>query len=146
MNLRTLLVSATAYLLAVTSAGAHHSFNAEYERDRPITLTGTVTLLEWTNPHARLYIDAPNDEGEIINWDLELGPPTALMRQGWRRDSLVPGTVVTVEGFRHRTKDTVANARSVTLADGRRVFAGSSFDTQEPAKESAQEPAQSPSP
>ena len=110
---------------------AHHSFAAEYDADRPITLTGTVTLLEWTNPHARLYIDAPGDDGETINWDLELGPPTALMRQGWRRDSLVPGQVVTVEGFRHRDRSDVANARSVTLEDGRRVFAGSSFDTQD---------------
>ena len=135
MNLKTFLFSAACCVLAASTASAHHSFNAEYDRDRPITLTGTVTLLEWTNPHARLYIDAPNDDGKIVNWDLELGPPNNLMRQGWRRDSLVPGTVVTVEGFRHRTKPTVANARSVTLADGRRVFAGSSFDTQEPAAE-----------
>ena len=124
-----------AGLLLLASAQAHHSFQAEYDSDRPITLTGTVTQLEWTNPHARLYIDAPNDDGEIVNWDLELGPPTALMRQGWRRDSLVAGTEVTVEGFRHRTNPIVANARSVTLADGRRVFAGSSFDTTEAASE-----------
>jgi hypothetical protein len=132
MSPRNFLVAAIGCILAIGSANAHHSFNAEYDRDRPITLTGTVTLLEWTNPHARLYIEAPNDDGEIVNWDLELGPPNGLMRQGWRRDSLVPGTTVTVEGFRHRTKDNIANARSVTLADGRRVFAGSSFDTQSP--------------
>jgi hypothetical protein len=113
----------------MTAASAHHSFSAEYDRDRPITLTGTVTLLEWTNPHARLYIDAPNDAGEIVNWDLELGPPNNLMRQGWRRDSLLAGTVVTVNGFRSRIDPYVANARTVTLSDGREVFAGSSFDT-----------------
>ena len=135
MNPRTFLVLVAGCVLAVTSVSAHHAFTAEYDRERPMTLTGTVTLLEWTNPHARLYIDAPGDDGEIVNWDLELGPPNGLMRQGWRRDSLVPGTTVTVEGFRHRTKATVANARSVTLADGRRVFAGSSFDTEEPAEE-----------
>jgi hypothetical protein len=133
MGPKKLLAIAAGSVLAIASAGAHHSFNAEYDRDRPITLTGTVTLLEWTNPHARLYIDAPNDDGEIVTWDLELGPPNGLMRQGWRRDSLVPGTAVTVEGFRHRTKDDIANARTVTLADGRRVFAGSSFDTQSQA-------------
>ena len=130
-----LMIRAGALLLAGAAVAipaiAHHSFAAEYDADRPITLTGTVTLLEWTTPHARLYIDAPGDDGETINWDLELGPPTALMRQGWRRDSLVPGQVVTVEGFRHRDRSDVANARSVTLDDGRRVFAGSSFDTQE---------------
>ena len=129
MNLKTVLVSIAGCVLAAGAASAHHAFSAEYDADRPITLTGTVTLLEWTNPHARLYIDAPGDDGEIVNWDLELGPPNGLMRQGWRRDSLLPGTEVTVEGFRHRTNPTVANARSVLLADGRRVFAGSSFDT-----------------
>ena len=123
------IVAAVSWALIQSAAHAHHSFQAEYDADRPITLTGTVTLLEWTNPHARLYIDAPNDDGEIVSWDLELGPPNGLMRQGWRRDSLLPGTVVTVSGFRHRSKENVANARTVTLADGRQVFAGSSFDT-----------------
>lgn len=134
-NPKTIGLLGLAGMLMLASVRAHHSFQAEYDADRPISLTGTVTLLEWTNPHARLYIDAPNDDGEIVNWDLELGPPTVLMRQGWRRDSLVPGTEVTVEGFRHRTNPIVANARSVTLGDGRRVFAGSSFDTTEAAAE-----------
>jgi hypothetical protein len=131
---KTFLVPVAGCLLAVASAGAHHAFSAEYDADQPITLTGTVTLLEWTNPHARLYIDAPNDEGEVVNWDLELGPPNGLMRQGWRRESLLPGAVVTVEGFLHREKPNIANARSVLLEDGRRVFAGSSFDTESPAE------------
>ena len=123
------IIAMAGWVLGMTIASAHHSFSAEYDRDRPITLTGTVTLLEWTNPHARLYIDAPNDAGEIVNWDLELGPPNNLMRQGWRRDSLLAGTVVTVNGFRSRIDPYVANARTVTLSDGREVFAGSSFDT-----------------
>jgi hypothetical protein len=132
MNPRPILIAAASAMLALTTADAHHSFQAQYDSDRPVTLTGTVTLLEWTNPHARLYLDVEGDDGETVNWDLELGPPTALMRQGWRRDSLVPGTVVTVEGFLARDEPLVANARSVTLSDGRRVFAGSSFDTQSP--------------
>jgi hypothetical protein len=123
------IIAMAGWVLGMTAASAHHSFSAEYDRDRPITLTGTVTLLEWTNPHARLYIDAPNEAGEIVNWDLELGPPNNLMRQGWRRDSLLAGTVVTVNGFRSRIDPYVANARTVTLSDGREVFAGSSFDT-----------------
>ena len=110
---------------------AHHSFAAEYDRDRPVTVTGTVALLEWTNPHARLYVDAVDDDGAAVRWDLELGPPTVLMRLGWRRDSLQPGTAVTVEGFMSRTAPLGANARSVMLADGREVFVGSSFDTNE---------------
>jgi len=129
MKQRIAVIAMAMGVLVMTAVSAHHSFQAEYDSDRPITLTGTVTLLEWTNPHARLYIDAPNDAGEIVNWDLELGPPNNLMRQGWRRDSLVAGTVVTVNGFRSRTEPYVANARTVTLSDGREVFAGSSFDT-----------------
>ncbi|MGW8370390.1 MAG: DUF6152 family protein [Gammaproteobacteria bacterium] len=120
---------ATALLSAAIPVQAHHSFAAEYDRDQPITITGKVTLLEWTNPHARLYVEAVDENGETVEWDLELGPPNGLMRLGWRRDSLVPGTEVTVEGFRSRTEPLVANARSVTLSDGRQVFVGSSFDT-----------------
>lgn len=130
MRSMSFLVLGLGIFGAAGTALAHHSFQAEYDADRPITLTGTVTSLEWTNPHARLYIDAPDDNGEIVNWDFELGPPNGLMRQGWRRDSLVPGTVVTVSGFRSRKEEHVANARTVKLSDGREVFAGSSFDTQ----------------
>ena len=130
MNLKTFVaIGALGALATLGQALAHHSFAAEYDADRPITLTGTVTLLEWTNPHARLYIDAPDDNGEVVNWDLELGPPNGLMRQGWRRDSLQVGTVVTVNGFRSKTEPHGANARTVKLSDGREVFAGSSFDT-----------------
>jgi hypothetical protein len=118
-------------LLSSAEIRAHHSFAAEYDREQPITVTGTVTLLEWTNPHARLYVDAVDESGETVHWDLELGPPNGLMRLGWRRDSLLPGTEVTVEGFRSRTEPHVANARTVKLSDGREVFAGSSFDTTE---------------
>jgi hypothetical protein len=128
-----LALSAICGVLATAgSVLAHHSFEAEYDRNQPLTITGTVTELQWTNPHARLYVDAPDPDdpdGEILHWDLELGPPNGLMRRGWRRDSLVAGHVVTVTGFRHRSEATIANARTVTLDDGRQVFAGSSFDT-----------------
>ncbi len=90
---------------------------------------GTVTKIEWTNPHARLYVDAQDGSGKVVNWDFELGPPNGLMRQGWNRNSLRPGHVVTVNGFLSKDEAHVANARSVFLPDGRQVFAGSSFDT-----------------
>lgn len=116
-------------LLVTATASAHHSFAAEYDRDKPITLTGTVTRLEWTNPHARIYIDVKDDKGQVVNWDFELGPPNGLMRRGWNRNSLKSGHVVTVAGFLSKTNPRGANARTVKLQDGREVFAGSSFDT-----------------
>jgi hypothetical protein len=140
MNARFILIVGSALLATGAPVLAHHSFQAEYDRNQPITITGTVTLLEWTNPHARLYIDAVDEKGETVHWDLELGPPNGLMRLGWRRDSLQAGTMVTVEGFRSRTEEFVANVRSVKLSDGRQVFAGSSFDTTEPAPEPAPAP------
>jgi hypothetical protein len=124
---------AGAICVAVASmpapAAAHHAFAAEYDRDKPITLTGTVTKLEWTNPHARIYIDVKDDKGVVTNWDFELGPPNGLMRRGWNRNSLKAGHVVTIGGFLSKTNPRGANARTVKLTDGREVFAGSSFDT-----------------
>lgn len=134
MNARAVVVVAMLGLaMPAIPALAHHSFAAEYYADRPVELTGTVTLLEWTNPHARLYIDVTDESGNTVNWDFELGPPNGLMRQGWRRDSLQPGQVVTISGFLSRLAPNAANARTVKLADGRQVFAGSSFDTSEGA-------------
>jgi Family of unknown function (DUF6152) len=125
------LVACVALTASVMPASAHHAFAAEFDRDKPITLTGTVTKLEWTNPHARIYIDVKDDKGNVVNWDFELGPPNGLMRRGWNRNSLRQGHVVTINGFLSKTAPRVANARTVTLADGRQVFAGSSFDVDE---------------
>lgn len=125
--LLTALLSATISAAAVR---AHHSFAAEYDRDKPVTVIGEVTKLLWTNPHARVQIESKDQSGKVESWDFELGPPTALMRNGWNRNSLKPGQMVTVEGFLSKDEPHVANARSVKLADGRQVFAGSSFDTQ----------------
>jgi uncharacterized protein DUF6152 len=121
-------VAAIAALCPAAASYGHHSFSAEYDRDKPINVTGTVTKVEWTNPHARIYLDVTDADGKVVNWDFELGPPNGLMRQGWRRDSLRAGHVVTVNGFLSKDQQHVANARSVKLPDGRQVFAGSSFD------------------
>jgi hypothetical protein len=130
MKVRSMLVlAAAAWLLTAASpVVAHHSFDAEYDRNKTITVTGSVTRLEWTNPHARIYVDGKDENGKAQVWDFELGPPNGLMRRGWTRNSLKQGHVVTVTGFRSKTSDHIANARNVTLSDGRQVFAGSSFD------------------
>ena len=122
------VVAAAFSVGSLATSHAHHSFSAEFDRDKPIKVTGTVTKVEWTNPHARIYLDVQDADGKVVNWDFELGPPNGLMRQGWRRDSLREGHVVTINGFRSKDQENVANARSVHLPDGRQVLAGSSFD------------------
>ena len=127
----SLLCAAASVLLSIPhSAGAHHAFAAEFDRDQPLEVTGTVTLVEWMNPHARFYVDVEED-GEIVNYDFELGSPNGLMRRGWRRDSLLPGDEVVVNGWRARNDPHVANARSVTLSDGTQMFAGSSAQNED---------------
>lgn len=121
-------VAALVGLFPIATSHGHHSFSAEFDRNRPIKLTGTVTKVEWTNPHARIYIDVQDESGKVANWDFELGPPNGLMRQGWTRNSLRAGHVVTIDGFLSKDQERVANARSVFLQDGRQVLAGSSFD------------------
>src|ERR1700726_1667 len=105
---------------------AHDSFAAEYDRTKTVSLSGTVTKVEWLNPHARFYIDVKDETGKVTNWEFELGSPNGLMRQGWTRNSLKEGDVVTVDGSRAKDGANLANARTVKLADGRKVFAGSS--------------------
>src|SRR5246127_517252 len=107
------------------SASAHHAFAGEYGKDNPIRLTGTVTKMEWMNPHARFYVDVKDESGKVTNWNFELGSPNVLKRQGWARDSLKVGDVVTVEAYLAKDGSNLANARRVTLADGRKVFNGS---------------------
>jgi hypothetical protein len=119
---------ACASLVVAAPVLAHHSFSGEYDSTKPITLTGKVTKVEWTNPHARFYIDVKGDDGQTTNWNLELASPNVLKRQGWASNSLKEGDTVTVEGSLARSGAKMANARLVTLADGSRVFARAAAD------------------
>jgi len=113
-------------LVSAVPVPAHHSFAAEYDANQPVTLTGSVTKIEWQNPHARFYLDVKDQKGGLTNWNLELASPNALVRNGWTRKSLNVGDDVTVEGSAARDGSKMANARVVRLANGRQVFAGSS--------------------
>jgi Family of unknown function (DUF6152) len=106
-------------------AFSHHSFSAEYDSKRILRFTGSVTKIEWTNPHARFYLDAKDEHGVVGNWNFELGSPILLRTLGWKSDSLKIGDQVTVEGYLAKDGSKMANARSVILADGRKVFLGS---------------------
>ena len=100
---------------------------AQYDIDKPISLTGKVTKVEWTNPHIFIYADVPATDGAVVSWAFEMGGPNALLRQGWKRDSLKPGDLVTFEGSLARDGSNLVNARSVTMTEtGRKMFAGSS--------------------
>jgi hypothetical protein len=103
---------------------AHHAIGGEYDQNKPITLKGTVTKIEWTNPHARIYFDVAGPDGKAVNWNVELAARSALARQGWTARSLNIGDIVTVEGFLARSGVNMVNARSVVLPDGKRVFSG----------------------
>ena len=107
---------------------AHHSFAAEYDSNKPVNLSGAVTKVEWTNPHVRFYIDVKDNAGATTNWEFELGSPNGLMRKGWTRNSLKEGDKISVDGYLAKDGAHLANARTVSLPDGRKVFAGAADD------------------
>lgn len=109
-------------LFSAAAVFAHHAFNAEYDASKAVRWTGTVTKVEWMNPHARFYVDVKDESGTVANWNFELGSPLQLRRQGWSRDSLKPGDQIAVEGYPAKDGAKMASAKEVTLADGHTVF------------------------
>jgi hypothetical protein len=112
-------------LLAAVPLAAHHSFSVEYDAKKPVSFSGVVTKVEWTNPHARIYVDAADAKGEMHNWNLELASPSALARNGWSSRTLKVGDKVSVDGFEGRVENSWrVNAKSIVLPDGRSLFSG----------------------
>jgi hypothetical protein len=134
MRLNFGVLMAATMLTAALPILAHHSMSAEFDSTKPVKVTGTVTKLDWMNPHIWVYVDVKDENGKIAKWQFEGGPPNSLRRNGWTRNALKEGDTVTIEGI--RAKDPVnaegafvGNARNVTLPSGKRVFSGSAEDT-----------------
>ena len=119
------IIAALTALMAV-SAAAHHSFSAEYDSNKPIKLSGKLIEMRWSNPHAWIYINVTGKDGKVVKWAWETGGANALYRRGWRKEDLVAGTDLVIDGYQARNGSTTANATSITFKDGRRLFAGSS--------------------
>jgi hypothetical protein len=131
MSMRTTfvsLVAGAALLVAVAAvpALAHHSFAAEFDAKKPVKLQGTVTKMEWINPHSWIHIDVKKADGSVEKWMVEGGAPNALLRRGWNKNSLPAGTEIVVEGFQAKDGALRANGRDITFPDGRKLFVGSS--------------------
>ena len=119
-------VAGLGLLLVAAPVVGHHSFSAEFDIDQPVTLEGTLTELEWVNPHGWIHMDVEGQDGTVVNWSVEMGNPTALLRRGLRKSDFPPGIAFVVEGYMAKDGTPTANGITVTFPDGRNFFAGSS--------------------
>ena len=128
MKSKLSIVALAAGLLlgAAASAFAHHAFAAEFDSKKPVKLRGTVTKMEWINPHTWLHVDVKNPDGSMTNWAIEAGTPNVLFRRGFTKQSLLPGTDIAIDGYQAKDGSHRANGRDLTFADGKKLFLGSS--------------------
>jgi hypothetical protein len=132
MKTHHLLLIAGLSILASAPVFAHHAFAAEYDARQFITLKGSLTTVEWINPHAWLHVDVKDENGKVVNWAVEFGAPNALLRRGLRKTDFPAGTEVVVEGYRAKNGSSTINGRSVKLPDGRNLFTGGSSPDEQP--------------
>jgi hypothetical protein len=121
-----LAVAGVALFFAARPMAAHHAFAAEFDVTKPVKVHGTITKIDWVNPHSWIYVDVKDADGKVTNWHFELGAPNALFRLGWKKDAIPAGLEVDISGYRAKSGEPVGNARSLTLPNGKELFTGGS--------------------